>query len=864
MSEEDLDDYITFTSSAINLIALIGVDDDEDESDDLFAILTGIFEFLDEGEYSLIFVEASSVENYEELIFTLSNDTQITFNYTELFENGFTYQTILSQIQEVNEFAELRDFFMILAEGYRFAESVAANSVFGFDHIGWEQYKSSHGVTNPALTRIINGVEEETIYHRSISDGRFDYFSRLNADHMAVGYVLARYYELNEKNYNSFDLPSFIGLTDLMMSILRSNSANSVEFSSADYGHFKDILEKLLGYGDAEYSLSDYEYLLNRLDNLNQNLFYQYVMSNPLTPWNVNSANDLRAFISMMTRGILNTTVTLNLDPQNFGIQFLGEYKPTGGTGTKAENFFTTDWRQGGSFGLSTTRPYEMPSNVDTNIPVWSDDFQNINYYFGTTNINPGTYPVSDGSITSYSFIVNYGQVFPLPTEVNFRGVLLGANIITGQGLIVNSLPVMLTVTDAGINHLDYLVYGTSGRTFRLNNFFVNSYAPNNVPNCVNRGSTLIDLDDIIGVPHGGQNYYRLACTRVSGQDAVTAFTNTAIPVPQELLTNLRNVTTPKNPDPEEFNHHSFTWPEDRQYITYNRVYPNPYVSGGTTDINVSAHWVEVFKVEFYVAGDLIWTEYVDISGTSIYPKDVTDSAILALLLEKGLEFEDEDTAQWQFNSNSSLWTPGSIITSNVSISAVTTRPIVYNITYQGITGVGIDQEDATLSFDLVTYTAVSGSALLLPTPTAITGYSFVGWVTDAALTSGSIDIQDFVVTELANGTVGNLTLYAIWAIIESNIAQIVVTDVSPVPSPVYSVSGVTINIEDEIEYSTIVEITVAGIPSGSAIVITVSGVTSQLVITSTSITTTNEDSFTFSFTMPAENVTISYDIKKP
>jgi uncharacterized repeat protein (TIGR02543 family) len=766
-----------------------------------------------------------------------------------LFENGFTYQTILSQIQEVNEFAELRDFFMILAEGYRFAESVAANSVFGFDHIGWNNYITDLEVSL-VLGRLIDNINADTIYHR---DNDFYYFSRLEYfDDMAISYVLAKYYEEDA-----------LDLNDLIINLLDLDSEDI--FDSVDYGIFRDVLSKLLGY--SEPNITAYVDHLNRQNLINQNLFYQYLMTNPLTGWNLNSANDLRAFISMLSRDLLDVFVTIIYDPQGLGIQLLNSTNNPVNSGTSAR-FNAGDWKEGGQFGFGNFGFDSSNSHLDVD---W-DNFNNYNYYFGTTNINPGTYPTAD-VVSGFGFTVNYGQVFPIPTEVHFRGFVLGANIVTPHAISPAGQIFATTVTDQGIHNLDYIVFGTGNKTFRLNTYYVGAAS---TPTC-SVSSGVVTRDITIGTAHGNQNYFSHNCV----DNKTSSMPATVVTQGFINLSDNNNMISYVGEDrlnsatPKVFQYHGYDWPVPRQYITYDRLYSGLYGAGGSTPITVKAHWVEVFEVQFYVGEELIWTEYVDESGKAIYPNAVTDPSIKAILISEGLEFVDEDSAEWRFSGTTNQWTPGSIITDNVSIVAFEVREIVYDIHYElslnqlEATYSETDIEYVTLSAMLITYGAVD-IPLTLPTPSAVTGYAFIGW--EVTGFDGSGIALSTIITDNAfdPSTAGNVTLTAVWEIESFEIQSAGSTFLQNNFN-----SAQLVVIENEsITFAALTAITINNLTSGDTITITISGISTSAVLTLTgSGVTENNGTYTveesattatFEFNMPAENVKYEIVVTRP
>jgi uncharacterized repeat protein (TIGR02543 family) len=749
------------------------------------------YEFED---LALIIYQLES-DGYENLVITMTDDSEIVINYTELVQNGATYESFLSQLADIVsdiidlevrvatfeailEALDLRFVYTALSEAERLANLVALNSIYGFDHLFWNSVFNADNLEgadlNPVILSLIHSVDDYTLYHR---DNNFNHYDRFNwLDPLVANFVLAHYLESN----TTLSALAAKLLDDILGVSYEEDYSDLTSYSEEEFDFFVGIISLLIGVNFSDNTdLRTLDSTLTGLGSRHQSSFFQYMMTNPLTGWSLNSLNDLREFISMSARGLLTNNIILNLDPEGFGIQLLdssangnNRSKLTGGS-----SFFTTDWRAGGKYGISTNQSnlgvntYDFNGDYNLNFPYSSS--RSLNLYFGTTDIRPGTYPVSSSAITNYSFQVNYGQVFPLPTEVNFRGYLLGANIITEVGIraqdTYDNRLVMTSVTDSGIHKLDYVVYGDNLRTFRLNNFYIESVAPSNIPNCVisGTGSTNTNSDRVIGISHGDQNYFNLSCLRELGATTVTSiFTNIVGDSTDFGNKNLTNQN--RSTSPFAFVHHTFTWPEERQYITFNQSYgAGLYSDGSTTDIQINAHWVEVFKVEFVVEGVVVRTEFVDKAANLVRDRNgfaigmsVTDSSILNMLDAAGKEFVP-GTEAWVISGTSTAWTPETVITANTVIVAETIRPIVYEINYEHLElpFVGLVTQPA-----LVTFTALDlqPNNLTLLTPSAVDGFDFQGWVTDSAITNVAVTTTGInFVTEISQ--VGNVTLYAVF-----------------------------------------------------------------------------------------------------
>jgi uncharacterized repeat protein (TIGR02543 family) len=530
----------------------------------------------------------------------------------------------------------------------------------------------------------------------------------------------ADYYELNEE----FSINNM--LFEVMYEYFYDDS-----FGASEYSTLLDELYELTGIQfDTFY---DARMTLSSLEAIDENSFLQYVFQNPLTDWDIESINDRIEYVTLSAQNLLSVPITIYLDPNGYGIDL--EYSA---------------WMQGGSDGVDFF-------DEDGDYSEFQGWFDRTVF---TTDITPGVFRYSVSGSTLY-FNVNYGQVFPMPSDVSFDGILLGAT--TGVG--TNAGRAYSTVADEGVHQLDYIVYGAEGSTYRMGTYFFdtsgsttstsgNAWTYN--PSLIFVNGNYVYAEDILGTPNVGEPGYEVTPqTYIYYDKAIGLSHANQIYLEDGYSEDLISFNLYNN---NYNNTHSYSFPQSRQYITFDQnytdnvtysnlrdIYENPFFNWETDRVQIYLDWIQIFKVEFKVDGVVVKTEYVDKYADATAP--ALDSARVLAAIPSGEEFQDDP---WDTDFDN--------VTGNLVVNA-NLQLIEYDITYDLNYTTPTNSTPTNDETNPSTYNISDTVEFEDPSRD---GYDFDGWFTAA---SGGNEITNFDELQAAD-----VTVYAQWTLVEYDV----------------------------------------------------------------------------------------------
>ena len=703
-------------------------------------------------------IDSVTLENdsgVDYLVFGFDNNTEEKVNFSAFLAGSVEFQSL-----------ELNQLSTIVSNSLKLAQQIETNSIFGFNPFLWNQEITNLiNPNNDIINHLLATINSSSLYEREYSASTsaytdYQFSSRFDIlEAILAALVFAHYYEISERLENENLISQTIQLyLDEVYGLYYDDVMDQDAYF--DLHNIIGLLMglKFVGEGGTA-GLDNIKYVNNEISNRIQNSYVQYLLNNPLTGWSVNSITDLRQYITLSTRNLLTVDVKIIVDPKtehtfeiinNDNSRYLdtdGAYISPGYSSNP--NYFPSSrWQEGGIYGFNTGENLANRNGLTFENLQFSFGPFEPDYYFGTTNLNPGSYDLTTGTTDLvFEFEVNYGQVFPMPSEVNFRGMVLGATAQVSDTSTYN-FPVSSIYEDEGIHSLDYVVYNANGKTFRLNTYFFDIFGnDDHVPLCYGVNTNNLSIDDTIGIPHGNQTYYDIGCDHaVTTAGVITNITMAFVNINQGMTPDSFSETArnSNNQNVSPTTIYTYSWPESRQYITFNRIYnelgfltnSNLYNDAELSEIVIKADWVQVHQVQFTVSGAVVRNEFVD-QGDSATAPDITSSTVTSLI-PSGYEFVPGSPWSQAFNN----------ITDDLEVQA-NLQLITYNINYENLDPSASQSAASTPSPSTFN---VSDLPVALNNP-SVTGYTFIGWYTQS--TGGTL------VTQVA--VAGDITLYARW-----------------------------------------------------------------------------------------------------
>jgi len=340
------------------------------------------------------------VEYYYALIFELSFGDPIVVPFELFMQDIFNFEELLANIKSDMLELEFISFFNYMHQQVRTLYTALVNSP-----------------TNDYYSD--NFLNESIKYY---TDGEYDLESFMNQFYFFSYYESYNPVIWGDEYYLSRDVLFQIAFEAGMYFALDSGMADFLGdgyYPEDNEYNVIDLLAIILGitYEDAYGNRSEItpslllEYLLI-LETFDETLYYQYLMDNPFTGWNLYSLQDRLHFQRALANNALNVSVVLLIDNYNVELN-------------------TFNWMYGGTEGLFIPRYQYLEVGI-------AEVFTNIytSAYFTTPSVYNFYNRITHQPGSFVTFTVPYGSVFPLPAGLQYNHFDSGNFVLEGYRLI--------------------------------------------------------------------------------------------------------------------------------------------------------------------------------------------------------------------------------------------------------------------------------------------------------------------------------------------------------------------------------------------------------------------------------------------